>query len=200
MEAVEREDIRGSALANILDPSREDISLLAKNGSLDEEELNLLHGLLPNAVLHNTDIVPCIDRVSFRGVCYGVFQSSNYRDSAIIFSTGTDAVSRTEKTGVITKIFQHPLIVNDWYVVVREHCPIRDMDFIDPYPKYGFAVGYLCEKEPTIIHLITLSQIISHVALTRIAENLIHVLPVDRVSSHFYNNLTESLLLGNSSY
>jgi len=195
MEAVQREDIRGSALANMLDPALKDLSILAKNSALDNEELALLQNLLPHAVLHEIS-VSCIDRLSCRGVCYGVFQSSSYRDSAILFYAGTDANSRTEKTGVITKIFQHPSMVNDWYLTVREHCSVQDVDFIDPYLKYGFAAGYLRERKPTVLHIITLSQIISHVALTTIAENLIHVMPVDRVSLHIYNRYEELTCAG----
>ena len=188
MDAVQREDIRGSTLANMLNPSLKDLSNLAKNGALDSEELAMLHTLLPNAVLHETDIVSCVDRISCHSVCYGIFQSSGYCDCAINFYAGTGTNSRMEKTGVITKIFQHPSIVIDWYLVVREHCSVRDIDFIDPYLKYGFAAGYLCEKEPTVLHIITLSQIISHVALTPIEENLVHVMLVDRVSLHIYNH------------
>jgi len=192
MEDVQREDIRGSALANLLDPSLKDLSNLVKNGVLDNEELAMVHNLLPNAipnaVSHVTNTVSCVDRISHHGVCYGIFQSSSYRDSAIIFNAcaSTDTNSRMEKTGVITKIFQHPSITTEWYLVVREHCPVQDIDFIDPYLKYGFAAGYLRDKEPTVLHIIALSQIISHVALTPIAENLVHVMPVDRVSLHIY--------------
>ena len=60
---------------------------------------------------------------------------------------------------------------------------------VDPYRQFNFAGGFLCEGRASKMHVIELSQVISHVAWTRLKgdenEELVHVLPVDRVRYFF---------------
>ena len=61
---------------------------------------------------------------------------------------------------------------------------IAGYENITSYQKYGFAAGFLCEQQASTRHIIELTQIVSHFALTTLPdEDLIHVMPVDRVGS-----------------
>lgn len=65
-------------------------------------------------------------------------------------------------------------------------------DRVDPYMKFGFPAGFLCEKNPTKLHILELSQIVSHFVLTKFSgtryNDYIHALPVDRVSIHGFKD------------
>jgi len=113
--------------------------------------------------------------------------SPSFRDSAIIFRGSSSVPPHAHdlhKVGRIEKIFQHVYQgIKTFYLVVREHQKIDPN--IDPYVRFGFAGGYLCEKVPRQLHLITLEQVVSHFALTSMRsdgqKHLIHALPIDRV-------------------
>jgi len=78
------------------------------------------------------------------------------------------------------EVFKRLFLFVHEYLSVQRSRP----GFYDPYRKYGFAAGFLCEEQADILHLIDLTQIVSHFALTTLPdEGLIHVLPVDRVCS-----------------
>ena len=192
IKAIEQEDIRGFRLASMLDPTLPDYadsSLVPF--TLSGEPYQLLCGILSNP-LNGNPVCPhaeafSLNRIARHGVSYGTCASPSFRDSSIIFR-GSSGVSPhahdLHKTGRIEKIFQHVYQgIKTFYMVVREYQRINPS--IDPYVKFGFAGGYLCEKVPRLLHLILLEQVVSHFALTNMRSNgqkhLIHALPIDRV-------------------
>jgi len=55
---------------------------------------------------------------------------------------------------------------------------------VDIYRTFGFTGGYLCQPHAETLHIIHLSNLVSHFALTPIQlqmTEVIHILPVDRV-------------------
>ncbi|KAG6808466.1 hypothetical protein H0H93_016889, partial [Arthromyces matolae] len=67
------------------------------------------------------------------------------------------------------------------YLVVRPYKAINPP--LDPYRQFGFAAGFLCTSVPEPFRIISLSQVVSHVAVTAFEDGdfrgLIHILPVD---------------------
>jgi hypothetical protein len=52
------------------------------------------------------------------------------------------------------------------------------------YRRFGFAGGFLCQRELAPVVIIEPSDIVSHVAITPLCINehlLLHILPMDRV-------------------
>ena len=89
--------------------------------------------------------------------------------------------------GVIQKILKYH---ERWYLLVHQHRNFTRANFVDPYLPYGSAAGFLCEAEADIVHLVRLSDIISHCAITPISEGeCIHIMPVDRVSVRLFVNI-----------
>ena len=199
MEFIEKEDVRGFRLATLLDPSQSwnIVESSAKPFHLDVQQ----YGLLCNLIGHTqpaharplSSQVLSVDKISIHGVCYGTSVSPKFRNSSIVFRTSDPqpANIRTQKAGSIQAIFQHThqspdmVQIKALYLVVREYLPLNTSNGrVDPYRKFGFAGGFLCKRQGTILHVIEQSQVILHVALTKMRyydEDLIHVLPIDRV-------------------
>lgn len=182
MESIAKEDVRGFRLASMLDPTLPEFTLntRAKPLILNNNHLrlfcNLLHFLGRTGAVEE---VLSVDAISYRGVTYGTFASRDSRNSTVIFYSQDSHAKKVKKSGVIDIIFQHESSI---YLVVQEHPPMERRDLVDPYRPFGVFAGYLCEAKPSTSHVIELSQVISHFALTELPDSLIHVMPVDRVS------------------
>ena len=213
MELLSDEDARGSHLARILNPNAPAGNFMARSKATVSRIPADYYKLLCDYI-HPGNSVPItpvyveatfFQEISVAGICYS---TSQIRNSSIIFRecdmvTGALAESQT-KAGIIESIFQYshgqnrdaaPVIaiarpVKEIYLVVKELVPADTSDgFSDPYKRYGFAGGYLCQSEGQVPRVIHISQVMSHFALTKMPngwgfdhESLIHVLPVDRVS------------------
>ena len=192
MASVEKEDIRGFRRATLLDPTSPEYSIPphAASFSLDEIQYQLLRKRLQGCdqEIDLTREALVVQEISARGVSYASRAKRSGRDSAIIFKPHDEHNREVHLAGRIEKIFQYtynnPHNVTGFYLIVREHLPTHSTTF-DPYKRFGFAGGYLCEREPTTLHVIALSQVLSHFAATGLTwegrEDLIHVLPLDRV-------------------
>ncbi|KJA13951.1 hypothetical protein HYPSUDRAFT_150983 [Hypholoma sublateritium FD-334 SS-4] len=184
MDSMEREDLRGFRLAKALDPDNTHHMANMKPSqpvALEGNVFQLLKDLEDDPNLHDREVV-FVPQISLGGVCYGVFDSKHYRDSAIIFGN-------VNKMGVIQKIFKYH---EGWYLLVHQHRNFTRANFVDPYLPYGFAAGFLCNAEADIVHLVRLSDIISHCAITPIPEGeCIHIMPVDRVSVRLFVNILQ---------
>jgi len=193
IKAIEQEDICGFHLASMLDPASPDYadsSLVPF--TLSGEPYQLLCGILRSTLLDDNVVRPhaeafSLNRIAKHGVSYGTYASPSFRDSSIVFRGSSSVPPHAHdlhKAGRIEKIFQHVYQgIKTFYLVVREHQRIDPI--IDPYVRFGFAGGYLCEKVPRLLHLIKLEQVVSHFALMIMCSNgqkhLIHALPIDRV-------------------
>ncbi|KAJ3501861.1 hypothetical protein NLJ89_g9152 [Agrocybe chaxingu] len=88
------------------------------------------------------------------------------------------------------RIFRLPAADNtpNTYLVVQELVPAAP-EVQDPYPEYGIFGGFLCKAVPGEWHVIHITQVISHFAMTRFMDgpfkDLIHVSPVDRLMYEF---------------
>jgi hypothetical protein len=129
-----------------------------------------------------------------RGVCYGTSSSSKYRNSTVLFQPHPQAgpyETSSPKAGIIQTIFQYmhddsakvSKSASAFYVIVREHPCMIATD--DPYREFGFAGGFLCAEEATELHVVGISQVVSHFAMTKFKEqpfkHYFHVMPLDRV-------------------
>ena len=213
MASVDKEDVRGFRRAMLLDPTSPEYSLPphAASFSLDEIQYQLLRNHLQRGLDQDIDLpreALVVQEISTRGVSYASRLKRSGRDSAIIFKPHDEHSRDFHLAGRIEKIFQYtyhiPHNVTGFYLIVREHLPVGSSTF-DPYKRFGFAGGYLCEREPTTLHVIALSQVLSHFAATSLTwedqEDLIHVLPLDRVCSsaqmmlNSHSNIFEQLML-----
>jgi hypothetical protein len=209
LESIRNEDLQGFQLSEFLNAPGCHIGVNMTRQALKPEYFELLSKVLTS--LGQTNIrneILSLDRISFRGVYYGTFQSQHYRDSAIIFRVDVaDPPEGNESAvlaGIISMICEYECrmqgsqeVFKRLFLFVNEHLSVQKSrpGFHDPYRKYGFAAGFICEEQAEILHLIDLTQIVSHFALTTLPnEKLIHVLPVDRVSFHLY--YTFDLLIG----
>lgn len=195
LKSIQTEDLRGSQLSAVLNHSQ-DFRISALKGTrqaLSSDYFNHLSSFLRS--LGQIDIVNEVlsfEQISFRGVCYGTHQSPHFCDSGVIFEVAGSPLSEhtqgSNRAGRIESIFEYECwvageLVKKMLVFVKEYLPVQRPAFQDPYPKYGFAAGFLCEGQANRLCLIELSQIVSHFALTTFPdEGLIHVMPVDRVS------------------
>ncbi|KAJ3512199.1 hypothetical protein NLJ89_g3658 [Agrocybe chaxingu] len=196
MEAINRQDLRGYRLADLLDPTTSDLDRPEKGtpSTLPPDRYGLLcELLLQEGRAGTTNDVLSFARVSHDGLCYGVCNSPHFRNSSVLFRLKADD-GATVHAGIISQIFCHKTgETNGWYLVIQEHIPLQRPGFVDPYRRYGFASGYLCEEEPTATHVIRLSDIISHFALTPMPQaGAIHVMALDQTMT--------SLELDNSGY
>ncbi|KAF9455301.1 hypothetical protein BDZ94DRAFT_1327649 [Collybia nuda] len=201
METIALEDIRGFRRASMLDHTLSDwyTNSATKQKNLQEHEHQLFCSLIgrifPDRVLGVSPRVLAVDEISLRGVCYGTSDSSKYQNSTILFKPETQAESQPLKAGIIQTIFREhqfpssrdPNISPAFYVVVQEHRCVNIAD--DPYRRYGFSGGFLCTNEPIASHIIEISRIVSHFALTRFKtgnlKNYFHVMPLDRLMLSF---------------
>lgn len=194
MDKVDGEDIRGFRRANLLDPTLPEyyVSSKLQPCQLPSEVHRLLCELIEYRVGASPDVVFPMKalssvEISLHGVSYGIAQSSRFRDSTVLFRSYN---SQTLKAGVINTIFQyvysgeggHP--VQAFYVTLSEYPPAKPT-LIDPYLKFPISGGFLCEAKTKQLHVVQLSQIVSHFAITKMnAEwaQFIHAMPLDRVS------------------
>ena len=196
LKVMQAEDIRGFRLATLVNPNTQDLHPSGKTRlALSPDYFIRLSNMLQVGQTNVMNEVISLEQIAFRGVYYGTVRSRYFRNSAIIFNTGPGLSPDHErnevddKVGIIDMIFEYPSwtqgeAVQKMFVFVKEHLPVRRPDFHDPYRKYGFAAGLLCEGEAHTLHLIELQQIVSHFALTTLPdEGLIHAMPVDRVES-----------------
>lgn len=187
MEQIDHEDIRGFRLASIIDPNSPSYTPRSKplSGMLHPHHFQLLcHRLGQNIDINN---IPknarFLKEVSKYGVCYGTTTSA-LKNSSVIFY---DSPSNNSKAGITIHIFEYQWyrdvnhISKDIFFVVQELEPIHEGR--DPYRRHAFG-GFICAATGRE-QVISMSQIKSHFALTRLTESefngLIHVLPVDRV-------------------
>lgn len=195
IESIEKEDVRGFRLASMLDPASPEYTpdVNAKPFKLDGEPYQLLCDhirlSLPLAPLPDPHCL-AMKRIGVRGVSYGTWSSPAFRDSNIIFQLRgrhlNEDGNHTPRAGRVETIFQH-LGSMTFYLVVREHQSLDPaMDPADTFREFGFAGGYLCKRDPASMHILEVSQVVSHFAFTEMRkegyEHLIHVLPLDRVS------------------
>lgn len=176
MDSIETEDLRGFRLANKLDAMTSNPSTFKSlgKGRLDASVLDSLRFCESDGSLLNQEVM-YIPQISVGGVCYGIFDSTHFRDSNIMFSL-RGCPSNT-LMGVISKIF---LYGQNWYFLVWCHHVVSHPNFVDPYLQYGFAAGFLCEISADTSHVIRLADVISHCAITQIPDaGCIHIMPVD---------------------
>ena len=212
MESIEREDVRGFHLASLLDPNVSETIVKSKMKSfqLDAQQ----HRLLCDLIQHTAPGQPpfpmqalFIEEISLGGVVYATAGSSKFRNSKILFqqhnTSPMEPAMQMQKAGVIQSIFQYCYQslnaepIKHFYLAVQEHFPVEmTNNSVDPYRQFGFAGGFLCEGRTMKMHVIELSQIISHVAWTRMKgdrnEELVHVLPVDRVRHFSFEMISQT--------
>jgi len=193
LESIDSEDIRGFWRATLLDPSAPTFIINSKTVSsqIEDEPYQLLcsllrtsgdleHATLPRRALY-------LEEISIGGVSYATKGSRKFRDSAVMFQKpqNREGYAYDEKPGVITLIFQykyHAIYeVTQYFLLIQEYVPI-DNPASDVYQGFGFAGGFLCKTGLTRYTMVPLTHIVSHVALTTIDDDLIHILPIDRVS------------------
>jgi len=195
IESTHQEDLRGFELASSLDPTSASSTLDGRSTAddLTEQEYQLLYEYLHRMSNHTNLYVPKQvlrnDRISSRGICYGVYASRYHRDSTVIFQLSDDPPRNVHngRAGRVQGIFKHPLPEDNtsmWYLVVEEFSRINRPNFVDPYPMYGFAAGFLCKEEPCTTHIIEVCHIRCHYVQTALPEaNAYHVMPMDMVSN-----------------
>jgi hypothetical protein len=216
MQAIENEDICGFCKAKQLDATILDVDLILSRAdriTLDPSQLQLIKAhlmeLYPDQILRLGTDASSLKEVSKDGICYGTCGSSTHRNSAIIFSSAAKPSNASnnnlpndectiQKPGIVEKIIHYStssshVQIDGFYLYIQELLPIDvqghvagDTLELDPYREHGFAAGYLCHSNQRIPRVISLSQVISHFALTTFESihnyrDFIHVLPLDRV-------------------
>lgn len=199
IESIGQEDSRGSRLASLLDPTSTQYTMDVNARPIElEGELflllcKLIRNLDPDDQLYFPPQAVFIQEISVHGVSFGIADGSMFRNSRIMFnhpynSPTTDP--RDQKAGLIESIFQYKYRSTQgdregFYVTVREYNPVVTVHGRrDVFRAFGFAGGFLCQPVAGKLHVISLSNIVSHFALTEMSgeyENYIHVMPVDRV-------------------
>ena len=199
LESTEQEDARGYRRASLLDPSGSSFvaDKKARPTELEDETYQLLCVLIARE-LHPPLRLPrqalLFDDISISGVSYSASDATKFRDSHIIFHhpTRRELDPGGQIAGVVNAIFQYTYNaqggehVTDYYLLVREYLRVDATDGVhDIYKVFGFAGGFLCRCDPTQVHVIRRTDVVSHFALTpvwRQNKRFNHVLPVDRVS------------------
>lgn len=197
MRSIGNEDAHGFQLAALLDPSLPEsvVASGAKPFKLADPEYQLLCNLInrtsPGIQLVLSRQAISVERISIHGLPYSTEREAP-RDSNIIFQSPEDSTATTgnQKVGVIESIFQYEYRSaggqpnKGHYLSVRERLPVGQGQ-VDPYLEFGFAAGFLCEANTTQLHVIKLSQVLSHCSVMKMAgmgnEQLVHVMPLDRV-------------------
>lgn len=192
IEAVQKEDIRGYQLAAIFDADSPAIDLSKKKLiNIETEIMHFLQQLRATKGQAPLSIrALSFEKISYRGLQYGVYNSVHFSDSTIIFQNSEE--NQKLKAGLLQSIFR-PFLASpsgddsttlEIYAVVRELQPIVRQDIVDPYTRFGFAAGWLCEADGGQVSIIDFSTIRCHFIMTKFAlQNMVHVLPLDQVSS-----------------
>lgn len=200
METINNEDTRGFHLASMLDPALPDYAINSKMKpyQLQDEPLRLLQDVItftrPNARLPMHNAALSVEEISLRGVCYTTSRSVNFRSSRVLFNSPDGQPTREYIPGAIRDIVQYTYEdgeeeQKEFFLLVQEY-PLMDTSDgqTDPYRKFGFAGGFLCLPNAEKMHVLRLSQVVSHFGLTKMRgayKNFIHCMPVDRVSVLF---------------
>lgn len=194
----EQERLRGFRLAEALNPFKafngdgEENATAAGHATVDiipPAEYAMLKTILRSKLQDPAIDTPAratfVEAISIHQNVYGVWHSSKYRDSRVVFRREGNTLA-----GIIQKIFihHHPLPLRQrltgHYVLVSV---FEAIDGEDRFRRYGDAGGFCCKPQSTSKVLIPLQSIISHAAFTEIPdEDLIHVLPLNRVSCSEY--------------
>ncbi|KAJ2932109.1 hypothetical protein H1R20_g4996, partial [Candolleomyces eurysporus] len=195
MKGHQREALRGFRLAQALDPFNEDDDPLGHrllegtDGELSLQEMELLAELLQrNPSQRNAIILPNVTfltAISHKTNIYAIWNSQRYRDSAILYQHQGE-----ERAGVIQRIFLHrhrPSFGEEKtskYLLIAEY-QLGDVAQ-DHFRRYGHAGGFICRGPPQMMRLITLDDVMCHVAVTDFAEEgLTHILPINRTLFSF---------------
>lgn len=195
MESIDKEEVRGFRLASQLDPGAPQF-MSDSNPKLIELEIQpyqKLRELISRSTHDKPLSLPkealSVDEISLRGVCYTTSRSSKFRSSRIIFQLpgAPTPKAHSYRAGAIRDIFRYSYHCGEeerhaFYLSVWEY--LRHDHTQDPYIKFGFAGGFLCEAQPAQFHILELSQVVSHFGLTKMKgkyASAVHVMPVDRV-------------------
>lgn len=188
MDQIHIEHARGFRLASLLDPdspvitprSKPYVSLLHPSHHL------LVCEALGHGIHEMSSSATFLHEISLNGVCYST-RSSKPKDSSIIFRSQNPS-DDSIYAGIAEHIFQYSYVqenerIESLFILAKELLPFES--HLDPYRRYPFG-GFL--SNPTDReHLFEASQVVSHFALTKQVSGpfigMVHVLPVDRVSS-----------------
>jgi len=192
LEGINSEDIQSFWHATLLDPSVLTFvnNPKAVSSQIEDEAYQLLcsffqtsrdleHVSLPRKAVH-------LDEISIGGVSYATKGSQKFQNSAIMFRKPQDGEGHIydEKPGIITLILQYwyhaTYKVTQYFLLIQEYVPIEN-PASDVYRGFGFTGGFLCKTDLAGYTMVPLTHIVSHIALTTIGDDLIHVLPIDRV-------------------
>ncbi|KAJ2920865.1 hypothetical protein H1R20_g16228, partial [Candolleomyces eurysporus] len=181
MKIVEDEHSRGFRLAASFDSAfdYETSSRTTQTENLDDLEYNLLCALIQKQPAERNTIIPqsgCfIDAIAHKNSVFAVWNSQQYRDSCILYSTGNHT---TELDGfqaaIIRKIFKHRYTTlsgvgrDGCYLFVRQYCKIAKEE--DPYRQYGVMGRFLCEPDRFVVQVIELHQVVCYVARTEFVD------------------------------
>lgn len=201
MDQIHREDARGARLASMLNPSAPTFAPRHPlvRGQLSETIFQRFLAEFGSGEETVPRTVEFLREISKSGVCYSTASSNASRNAVILFLQQISTQSSC-KSGIIRSIFQHPSFPLNppIFLVVEEFLDIGPTDDVAPwnevYKSFAFG-GYLARhpSTPDHVHLIHVSQIISHCALTQWTSPLsqgggqsdsgdvVHVLPLDRV-------------------
>lgn len=202
-----QEDPRRLARFREFEPMPEiTLGLQVELARLDDHYYQLLCSQLP-ATVSVPRSLSFYDEIVVHGVSYGCAGTSKIRNSLVVFRPAATIINADTPmyAGVVEKIFQYSLpAFAGVFLGIRSFRPV-DSD-LDPYRKYGFAGGFLSYRNTNDYHVIPISAIISHCALTSMGaqpgQELVHVLPLNRVGyiypiDHNVANLQPVFSLGN---
>ncbi|KAF9487476.1 hypothetical protein BDN71DRAFT_1513931 [Pleurotus eryngii] len=156
---------------------------------LDDHYHQLLCRQLPAAVSAPRSL-SFYDEIMVHGITYSCAGTSKIRNSLVIFHPAATMINADTPiyAGAVEKIFHYtPLSFTSIFLEIRSFRPVDSG--LDSYKKYGFAGGFLCFRNVNDYHVIPISAIISHCALTSMGaqpgQELVHVLPLNRLRQSF---------------
>ncbi|KAG5649235.1 hypothetical protein H0H81_005214 [Sphagnurus paluster] len=170
IEATEHEYVRGYQLANLLDPTAPDYTIASNSIPID-----LTDDILQQIAMIIAEIVKSyfhmsINVISTNSVTYGT-SSTKFKNSNILFQCSIGESTEGTSAGFIVDIFNHMYDVADeappvaeFYLIIQQFLPANVP--VDPYKAFGFAGGFLCDRDPAPATVIKLLQVISHVVVT----------------------------------
>lgn len=195
IKSIDQEEIRGFCFASQLDLNAAGyiMSPNVKPLILEEEAYNILHQVIshahPNQILHLPREPHAVEEITLCGVQFTTARSSKFQNSRILFQPLGTPINNLllQEAGIIEDIFEYAFhfsseVKKTIYILVRSH--VRCNPLSDPYPKFGFAGGFICKAETNQLHILEPSQVVSHFGLTKMVgkyEGHVHVMPVDRV-------------------
>lgn len=161
---------------------------------LDDQCYHKLRSMTPTQEV--TRSVLAFEEVLWRGVPYGRANSPKYRNSSVVFRSSPSTHPGTEGPSILAGTIEN-ILQSDYqnttgavYLSIQAFTPIDSI--MDPYRLHGFVAGFLCDREDRQHHLIPLSNLVSHCALTFMdatpGMKLVHILPLDRVRACYYHS------------